>query len=127
MRHGCTAGREACATSGGLYRCEFGFIVGENTIDPLLVESQRGEFLRVSEPRFGAGSEPLFGGHIPAKENLIFDQACAGQSPRVENDGLREERLGGAFGREGGDQVVVINIELGRSSGTMKYFLLQSE
>ena len=46
----------------------------------------------MGEPRFGAGSEPLLGGHIPAKENLIFDQACAGQSPRVENDRLRDER-----------------------------------
>jgi hypothetical protein len=44
----------------------------------------------MGEPRFGAGGEPLLGGHIPAEKDLIFNQAGAGQSPRVKNDRLRE-------------------------------------
>jgi hypothetical protein len=69
----------------------------------------------VGEPGFGSGYELILslGGHLSAEEDLIFDLACAGQSPLVKNDRLGKERFGGAFGSEGFDQVVVINVELG--------------
>jgi hypothetical protein len=67
----------------------------------------------MGEPGLVDVSWSSVGGHVSAAENLIFDLACAGQSPFVHNDRLSQFGFEGAFGREGSDQVVVIKVELG--------------
>jgi hypothetical protein len=74
------AGRDACVTSGALQGREFGFVAGENAIDPLFVEGQRCKFPGMGEPGFGAGNELVLrlGRYVSATKNLIFDLASAG-------------------------------------------------
>jgi hypothetical protein len=78
MRHGRAIDRQDCAAPGELLRFEFDFVAGEDAIDSLFVASQRGEFLRMSEPGFGSGGEWSFGGHVTITKNLIFELASAG-------------------------------------------------
>ena len=77
-------------------------------------------------PGFGVGEERELGVRHAFGKDFVFEVPRTGHAELIENYGFCKLRFLGADGREGGEHVVVVTLELGPLTRVDGILLLQS-